>query len=257
MTDKILVVCAFAALTVIYLGCKKETRASCSDGIKNGTETDIDCGGSCSPCTADTPKVTDMDGNVYHAITIGTQVWMMENLRVTRYQNGDIIGTTTPAIKDISAESAPKYQWAYKETTSQDSIKTHGRLYTWYAATDSRIICPLGWHVPSDAEWATLTSYLGGDSVAGAKMKEAGTSHWNSPNKGADNSSGFTGLPSGMRHSNGSFDYMGLYAYWWSSTPNNASTAWMRPLSYTSIDAGRSSFFNKRDGFCVRCIQNQ
>jgi uncharacterized protein (TIGR02145 family) len=96
-----------------------------------------------------------------------------------KYRNGDIIGTTTPATLDISSETSPKYQWAYDGNES--NVATYGRLYTWYAATDSRAVCPTGWHLPTDAEWTTLTTYLGGESVAGGKLKEAGTTHWNSP----------------------------------------------------------------------------
>src|SRR5512133_2727329 len=103
-------------------------------------------------------SVKDIDGNVYQTITIGTQVWMVENLKTTKYRNGDLIGTTTPASLVIEGESAPKYQWAYDGNESNVAI--HGRLYTWYVATDSRNVCPTGWHVPSDAEWTVLTDYL-------------------------------------------------------------------------------------------------
>ena len=128
---------------------------------------------------ATTATVTDIDGNVYNTVTIGTQVWMKENLKVTKYRNGDAIGITTPATLDIWGETSPRYQWAYDGNES--NVATYGRLYTWYAVTDSRGVCPTGWHVPTDSEWTTLTDYLGGESVAGGKMKEAGTTHWNSP----------------------------------------------------------------------------
>lgn len=88
--------------------------------------------------------VTDIDGNVYHTVTIGTQVWMVENLKVTKYRNGDLIGTTTPATLDISGEAEPKYQWVYDGKES--NVSTYGRLYTWYAITDNRNVCPKGWH---------------------------------------------------------------------------------------------------------------
>ncbi len=110
---------------------------------------------------------------IFNAIIIGTQVWLQENLKTTRYNNGDLIGTTTPATFDIRPESTPKYQWAYEGNESK--ADTFGRLYTWYAVTDSRGICPIGWHVPADAEWTTLTDFLGGTSVAGGKMKTTGT----------------------------------------------------------------------------------
>ena len=107
-------------------------------------------------CQSDSVK--DIDGNAYRTITIGTQVWIVENLKTTKYCNGDLIGTTTPATLNIEDESTPKYQWAYDGNES--NVATHGRLYTWYVATDSRNVCPVGWHVPSDAEWTTLTDYL-------------------------------------------------------------------------------------------------
>src|SRR4029078_12512714 len=144
---------------------------------------------SCKKDNETPATVTDIDGNVYHTVTIGTQVWMVENLKTTKYRNGDLIGTTIPATLDISSESTPKYQWAYKGEES--NVATYGRLYTWYAVADSRNVCPTGWHVPSDAEWTTLTTYLGGESVAGGKLKENGTVHWESPNTGATNESGF------------------------------------------------------------------
>jgi len=141
----------------------------------------------------DKASVTDIDGNVYQTVSIGTQVWMKENLKVTRYRNGDIITPTNPATLDISGESAPKYQWAYNG--DEGNVAVYGRLYTWYAATDLRNVCPSGWHLPTDTEWTTLTTFLGGFKVAGGKLKETGSAHWQSPSTGATNQSGFTALP--------------------------------------------------------------
>lgn len=211
-------------------------------------------GGGSSP--ADTAiTVTDIDGNVYNTVTIGTQVWMQENLKVTRYRNGDAIATTAPATLDLSlsSETSPKYQWAYDGNES--NVATYGRLYTWYAVTDSRAVCPTGWHVPTDDEWTTLTGYLGGESVAGGKMKEIGTSHWDSPNTGADNSSGWTALPGGYRTSSGSFFNIGNTGYWWSATENSASNAWFRYLQGTNGIAFRSNYF-KEAGYSVRCVRD-
>ena len=172
----------------------------------------------------DVPR--DGDGNTYGTITIGAQVWMASNLKTTKYSNGNPIGTTTSATLDISNATTyptPKYQWAYAGTES--NVATYGRLYTWYAATDTRNVCPTGWHVPADSEWATLTTYLGGLSVAGGQLKETGTSHWQSPNAGATNTSGFTALPGGSRTNDGTFYSIGGYGYWWSST-EGTGTAW-------------------------------
>ena len=137
--------------------------------------------------------VTDVDGNIYGKVIIGTQIWLTENLKTTKYRNGDLIGTTTPAELNIYDEVTPKYQWAYNG--NEDKVATYGRLYTWYVITDTRNICPTGWHVPSDAEWLTLENYLGGYAIAGGKLKEIGTTHWVTPNYMATNETGFTALP--------------------------------------------------------------
>jgi uncharacterized protein (TIGR02145 family) len=202
-----------------------------------------------------TTTVTDIDGNVYNTVTIGTQVWMKENLKVTRYRNGDAIGTTTPATKNISGETKPKYQWAYRGNES--NVAVYGRLYTWYAATDSRGLCPTGWHLPTDDEWTTLINYLGGQVVAGENMKEAGTAHWRNHHsqRKADNSSGFTALPGGYRGSNGIFVYIGDVGLCWSAAEYDATNAWFRSLYYDYTYTSR--YINhKYNGFSVRCVRD-
>ena len=119
--------------------------------------------------------VVDIDGNSYKTVKIGSQEWMAENLKTTKYRNGDSIKTTIPSTLDLTNETSPKYQWAYGGIES--NVATYGRLYTWYAVTDSRNVCPIGWHIPSDSEWTILTNYLGGINTAGGKMKEIGTTH--------------------------------------------------------------------------------
>jgi uncharacterized protein (TIGR02145 family) len=114
---------------------------------------------SCKKDGYNPPYMTDQDGNVYTSVTIGTQVWMVENLKTTKYRNGDLIGTTTPATLNISAEATPKYQWA--PNYAESIVTTYGRLYTWYAVTDTRNVCPTGWHVPTNVEWSILTTFLG------------------------------------------------------------------------------------------------
>ena len=176
----------------------------------------------------DGAPVSDIDGNIYHTVTIGTQTWMCENLKTTRYRNGDSIGTTNPAIVDISKEIAPKYQWAYKGKES--NVATYGRIYTWHTLTDNRKVCPTGWHVSSDAEWITLVNYLGGDKIAGAKLKEEYTWHWKSPNPGAGNKSGFVILPSGNILGD-LFIGIGEGDHYWTSTEfvedNNSAWRWL------------------------------
>ena len=197
--------------------------------------------------------IKDSDGNVYTSVTIGTQVWMVENLKTTKYRNGDLIGTTTPASLNIIDESTPKYHWAYD--SNEINVATYGRLYTWYAVTDSRKVCPVGWHVPSDAEWTELTDYLGGEDVASGKLKETGTTHWSDPNEGATNETGFTALPGGFRFDNGSFDVIGGYGYWWSATESDAASGWYRLMNCGNAYVFRSNYL-KVVGVSVRCIRN-
>jgi len=193
--------------------------------------------------------VTDIDGNTYKTILIGSQTWMAENLKTTKYRNGELIGTTTPATLNISAESAPKYQWAY--AGNESNVATYGRLYTWYVANDSRKICPNGWKAPSYNEWETLKSYLGGYEVAAGMLKETGTIHWNSPNTGATNNSGFTALPGGLRSNIGIFYYLGILSYWWHTEdpmiewPQGLQNNWNFVLSVR---------LEKYYGLYIRCI---
>jgi len=144
------------------------------------------------------PAVTDIDGNVYHIVTIGTQVWMVENLKTTKFRDGSSIPNVTDAEEWVGHGELHSGAYCNYDNTAANS-NTYGSLYNWYAVVDERNICPTGWHIPSEAEWATLIAYLGGQDVAGGKMKEAGTAHWSTPNTGASNSSGFTALPGGSR----------------------------------------------------------
>jgi uncharacterized protein (TIGR02145 family) len=197
--------------------------------------------------------VTDFEGNVYNTETIGTQTWMAENLKTTKYNDG----TAIPNITDNTAWAGLITE-AYSDysNTPSNSI-TYGRLYNWYAVTDSRNICPTGWHVPTDAEWTTLTTYLGGESVAGGKLKETGLIHWADPNTGATNETGFTALPGGARSFDGTYSLIGLYDYWWSSTEDsNTPLAWGRCVYYNYTKVGRS-YLNKQNGFSVRCIKDE
>jgi uncharacterized protein (TIGR02145 family) len=204
--------------------------------------------------------LTDIDGNGYNIVTIGNQTWMKENLKVTKYRNGDLIGTTTPATLDITQENNPKYQWAYDGNES--NAATYGRLYTLYAVMDNRNICPSGWHVPSNAEWTTLTDYLGGASIAGGKLKETGNAHWASPNTGATNESGFTAIGGGRRLNDGAFIYFSYCGNWWSSS--------IITILQEPVDEGREVYNNVTKvlggegnggfvlscGVSVRCIKD-
>jgi uncharacterized protein (TIGR02145 family) len=209
---------------------------------------------SCNKVENNPLSMTDPDGNVYTSVTIGKQVWMAENLKTSKYRNGDLIGTTIPATLHITGENSPGYQWAYDG--DEANVPAYGRLYTWWAVTDRRKICPAGWHVPSDAEWTTLTTFLGGDSVAGGKLREAGTTHWATPNNGATNETGFTALPGGYKYT-GPFYGKGSEGDWWSSTETEPSYACSRLLS-SNNDRNIVRIPNDWEGygFSVRCLRD-
>ena len=201
-------------------------------------------------------QITDIDGFVYDTVVIGSQVWMKQNLRVLKYRNGDSIPTN---LSNTQWQNTTSGACAiYNNTSANDSI--YGKLYNWYAVADSRGLCPVGWHVPSEVDWTTLENFLGGSLVAGGKMKSTGISGsgglWSSPNTGATNSSGFTGLPAGGRDINGgTFGSMGLAAYWWASTQANSTTAWCRSPYYANAELARAAN-SKVFGFSVRCIKD-
>lgn len=201
----------------------------------------------------DDSVIKDGDGNVYTSVQIGAQVWLSENLQATKYSNGDLIGTTTPATLNISSMSSPKYQWAYDG--DENNLAVYGRLYTWYAVTDNRNICPTGWHVPSDAEWSALDSFLGGNGTSGGKLKETGLSHWITPNSEATNSSSFTAVPGGWRYHGGASEYIGYFNYLWSSTGGDVDNAWWRQMNYGNGSFSRNTM-NMKFGLSVRCIKD-
>jgi uncharacterized protein (TIGR02145 family) len=215
--------------------------------------TTISCKKEDQPLFTVDQLITDIDGNVYNTIKINNQVWMAENLKTKTYNNGDLIGTTNPSNLDISNESSPKYEWSYDGNES--NIAVYGLLYTWYAVTDNRKVCPTGWHVPTDSEWTTLTEYLGGDSIAGGKLKESGTTHYRNPNLGATNESGFTAFPSGHRYVWGAFEGLGVGPVWWSSTEYNFDNAWFRSLGHLKKTI-RRDYYPKKDGMAIRCIKD-
>jgi len=195
--------------------------------------------------------VTDIDGNVYHTVTIGTQVWLAENLKTTKFNDGSSIPllTKNAARTDLTT---PEYWWYNNDSATYDN--PYGKLYNWYAVNDGRDLCPTGWHVPTDAEWTTLTDYLGGLTVAGGKLKETGFIHWSNGNVGATNESGFTALPGGDRDINGSFNRIGLNGRWWSSSMyGSTGKAWYREMggNHAGVIQANSS---PDDGYSVRCI---
>jgi uncharacterized protein (TIGR02145 family) len=219
-------------------------------------------GGSCheqgpTPPRASTGNVTDIDGNVYSTVQIGDQVWMGENLRTIRYNNGDPIPLVT-VNADWKVLTTPAYCWYQNNQAGYGAV--YGALYNWYAVDSEsnghRSICPVGWHMPTEAEWSTLTSYLGGLGVAGGKLKESGTTHWLPPNTGATNASGFSGLPGGYRgYVSGACDNLGMFGHWWSSTSAETDLAWGEGLFFLDDPANHSTSA-KKNGFSIRCIKD-
>ncbi len=199
--------------------------------------------------------VSDVDNNTYNTVQIGTQCWTQSNLKVSKYGNGDNIPT---GLVNSAWQNTTSGAYAiYNNDPVNDGL--YGKLYNHYAVTDSRGLCPTGWHVPTDAEWTTLENHLGGPSVSGGALKstvmQPTLGGWNPPNTGATNSSGFTALPGGLRFVNGGFDFMTLFGYWWSSSDLSGSNAWSRYLSTTNGDVGRNSD-GRAYGFSVRCCRD-
>jgi len=196
-------------------------------------------------------RPVDFDGNIYNSIRIGTQIWMAENLKTTKYNNGiEIPNVTDDAEWD--ALTIPAYCWYNNDASTYKS--TYGALYNWYAVKTGSL-CPTGWHVPSDAEWMVLQTYLGGQAIAGGKMKEPGTIHWISPNTGATNESGFLGLPGGTRINTGRFCCIGQQGVFWSSTELNLNFARQYTLVFdgTNFTSGGPT---KIYGNSIRCLRD-
>jgi uncharacterized protein (TIGR02145 family) len=227
---------------LLAISCKKENSTIQSSSIAGNSSTSDDITDINTP-----PRIA--------SVTIGTQVWMKKNLSVTHYRNGDPI----PEVKnrtEWAALTTGAWCW-YKNDSTNGSI--YGRLYNGYAVNDPRGLAPEGWHISSDSEWTTLTTFLGGEAVAGGKMKstgtiEAGTGLWHAPNTDATNSSGFTGFPGGYRNNNGSFYGIGVYGSWWTST-ECVHGSWRWELFYDFGYVYRYSLFWEC-GFSVRCIKN-
>jgi len=195
--------------------------------------------------------ISDIDGNAYLVVKIVNMVWMAENLKVTHYRNGDVI----PIETDNTAWSSLTTGAYCNYDNDINNATTFGHLYNWYAATDSRNIAPTGWHVPTDVEWQTLINYLGGNDIAGGKMKETGLTYWESPNTGATNISGFSALPGGSRYGNGIYGQIGTYGWWGSVTESNINEIWTWGLCYDYSSVSRWSG-GKRYGFSIRCVMD-
>jgi len=194
--------------------------------------------------------LADIDNNYYHSVAIGTQIWMAENLKVTRTRADSAFNFAQTNIA-WSTTNGSLYTWYNNDATSNKS--TYGAIYNWYTVNQFGL-CPEGWHVPTIAEWTTLINYLGGADVAGDKLKETGNSHWTGTNTGT-NSTGFTALPGGYRWELGPFTGIGEYGGWWSSTQTSDSTGTNINLSYNNKTI-TTSYPRKKRGYSVRCIKN-
>ena len=202
--------------------------------------------------------LSDIEGNIYKTKIIGTQLWMAENLKTTKFNNGSDIPLVTENTEWINIKT-PAYCWYNNDISAYKN--NYGALYNWYtvdlASSNDKNVCPTGWHVPTDFEWTILTEYLGGIVLAGGKLKETGTIHWQSPNTGATNESGFTALPGGERVFNtGLFYYIGFNSYWWSTTENSSTMAWCSGAMYNFSSIQRS-YEHKNDAFSVRCLKDK
>jgi len=191
------------------------------------------------------------DEKPYTSLTIGMQQWMDKNLDVATYRNGDLI----PYVTDSTTWAAlTTGAWCYYNNDPSNNC-IYGKLYNFYAVEDPRGLAPIGWHVPTDGEFATLTTTLDGEWAAGGKMKVTGTTTWRSPNTSATNTSGWAGLPGGYRYNNGSFYLVGINGYWWSSTTTGVNSAWYRNLNFNSARASRNST-DVTAGLSVRCVRD-
>jgi len=224
--------------------------------IKTGLAAILLLAFSCKKDDKSIQSISD-PGDQVVAITIGTQKWMPRNLNVTHYRNGDVI----PQVKNANQWAAlTTGAWCYNNNDPANGA-IYGKLYNWYAVHDPRGLAPIGWHIPSDSEWTVLSLLLGGDDIAGGKLKdtgtfEAGTGLWLAPNTGATNSSGFTGLPGGHRDpTTGAFFHINMVGHWWSSTQVDATNARMRTVVWSdNYIAG--PYHDMHYGFSVRCLKD-
>lgn len=200
--------------------------------------------------------ITDHVGNSYGTIIIGSQEWMAENLKTTHYSNG--IPIENPTIdSEWQNNTNGAYAWYNNDINWKDS---YGALYNWHAVNNSNGLCPLGWHLPTDAEYTVLSNYLDGTSVAGGKMKSTRTfpdphPRWNNPNADATNISNWSGFPGGLRSTSGSFFSIGNFGYWWSSSEYFTSQAWIRHLD-SNVGIVYKLDSAKGNGFSVRCLKD-
>jgi uncharacterized protein (TIGR02145 family) len=209
-----------------------------SDGIAYGTLQEF------------STKIADIDGNIYNTVSIYDKLWIVENLKTTRYNDG----TTIPLVTDNAAWStlATSGYCYYNNDITYKS--TYGGLYNWFAVSTGKL-CPIDWYIPSDAEWTAFTDFMAGEIIAGGRLKEIGTAHWLTPNTGATNDNGFTALPGGSRDNIGNFNNIVQDGNWWSSSEYDANSSWYRNMNYNVSSIDRN-YYSKAKGLSVRCIKS-
>ena len=195
--------------------------------------------------------VTDIEGNTYKTVRIGDQVWMAENLKTSTLSDGTEI-PEVPDATDWNELTTPGHCWYNNDEAANKDI--YGALYNYYAVNSGKL-CPSGWHVPSRDEWEQLRDVLGDTLTGGGKLKEEGTLHWNSPNTGAVNSTGFTALPAGIRYFEGTFNSASFFTSFWSATESDNNKAWYMSLYYSDAAVVIHNT-SKKDGFSIRCIKD-
>jgi len=198
----------------------------------------------------DSGLLTDQDSNTYKTVKIGTQIWMAENLKTTRLRDGIAIPFVTDKT-EWAALSSPACCF-YKNDSTYKNI--YGALYNAYAVNTNKL-CPAGWHVSTNEDWLKLESWLGGEKIAGGKLKDTGTLHWSEPNSGATNEIHFNALPGGSRYTNGLFLTIKNMGYWWSPGETNTFNNWYRSIYYRDIAISRN-FIDSTNGFSVRCVKD-
>ena len=251
---------AFALISALF-SCKKEATNSNSttnttNGVSCGDNPNINFNSIGTPIGKFSDCIKDVDGNTYKTVTIGTQTWMAENLKTSKYTDGTLI----PNVKDNNQWlDLTSGAWAYYNNDSVNNVK-YGKLYNWYAVSKTtngnKNVCPTGWHVPTDAEWTVLTDYLGGESLAGGKMKEVGITSWDSPNTGTSNVSLFSSIPSGYRSlsGNGAFFKLGKNSSWWSIDFEQIDWAWAKSVTDNN-DCYRDDR-SKKSALSIRCLKD-
>jgi uncharacterized protein (TIGR02145 family) len=226
--------------------------SSTSTTSSTSTSTSTTTSTTTSSITSSTTTTTTTCPNcIPEDVTIGSQIWTGCNLNVTTYRNGN----TIPQVTDPTAwASLTTGAWCYYNNDPLTE-PIYGKLYNWHAVNDPRGLAPVGYHIPSQAEWDTLVAFLGGEFVAGGFMKETGLCHWKTPNTGATNSSGFSALPGGFRVTGGSFFSIGEVGWWWSSSTSGLPNAFGRTLGYNQPSIA-INISNKKAGFSIRLIKD-